>query len=186
MNLLDSNEMAEKTKPNRRLNYKETSDIHKAESLSQDIDNRITALKSVVKNGRVDLRDFEQVQKRTFSYLESCKKAQAFPSVLGLAAFGFGMSRQGLNRFLRDHPDLPSAQFIETTKDIFADILVNQSLYRNCDVTQVIFQLKNCNGFSDKLEIEAAKPVNPLGELMDQKQLEEMIDSLPEPDEEEF
>ncbi len=66
MSLLDNSETTGQVKPNRRLNYKETSDIHKAESLSQDINNRITALKSVVKNGRVDLRNFEQVQKRTF------------------------------------------------------------------------------------------------------------------------
>lgn len=176
--LQTSTEMAEaiSNRPNKRLNYKEQSDAHKAETLADNLDFQLAALKEVTERKGVDLHNLEQVQARTFEYIEACKSAAAFPSVMGLAVYGFGLSRQRLNQFLRDHPGEASTEFIEQVKDAFADTLVNQSLYRNADATQVIFQLKNCNGFSDRLEIEPVQPQDgPLGPLPDQAALEARI-----------
>lgn len=140
------------------MNYKEQSDAHKAETLADNLDFQLAALKEATERDGVDLYNLKQVQTRTFEYIEACKSAAAFPSVMGLAVYGFGLSRQRLNQFLRDHPGEASAEFVERVKDAFADTLVNQSLYRNADATQVIFQLKNCNNFSDRLEIEPVQP----------------------------
>lgn len=178
--LQTSTEMAQEIskRPNARLNYKEQSDAHKAETLANNLDFQLTALKEVTKRKRVDLHNLEQVQTRTFEYITACKSAAAFPSVMGLSVYGFGLSRQRLNQFLRDHQGEPSAEFVEQVKDVFADTLVNQSLYRNADATQVIFQLKNCNGFSDKLEIEPVQSKDgPLGPLLDPEELRKRIES---------
>lgn len=178
--LQTSTEMAQEIskRPNKRLNYKEQSDAHKAETLADNLDFQLAALKDVTERERVDLHDLEQVRARTFEYIAACKSAAAFPSVMGLAVYGFGLSRQRLNQFLRDHQGKPSAEFIEQAKDAFADVLVNQSLYRNADATQVIFQLKNCNGFSDRLEIEPIQSKDgPLGPLLDPEELAARINA---------
>jgi hypothetical protein len=164
-----------KERQNKRLGYKVESDLHKGEMLAADIDGAINALEVSSGREQVDFGNLEQVQARTREYLTACKLSEHYPSVLGLSTFAFGVSRQGLNKYLRLHPDTPTARFIEMTKDLFADVLVNQSLYRNCDVTQVIFQLKNCNGFSDKLEIEATAATPPMGAEPDQQALEQRI-----------
>lgn len=183
--LQTSTEMAQEIeeRPNRRLNYKEQSDAHKEETLAANLDFQLAALENTTKRERVNLHDLEQVQERTFEYIMACKEAASFPSVLGLAVYGFGLSRQRLNQYLRSYPEEQSAQFIEQVKDAFADTLVNQSLFRNADAAQVIFQLKNCNGFADKLEIEPVQPQDPLGPTVDRAKLEEIIMSLPEADE---
>ena len=180
--LMTTDEMTQRLaeRPNRRLNYKEQSDVHRGEALSADIENRIVALKQTAGRQRVDFNDLSQVQERTYSYLEACKQAEAFPSVQGLAVLAYGYSRQGLNRFLREHPDAPAAQFVEMAKDIIVDILTNQSLYRNCDSVQAIFQMKNNHDFADRVQVEAVTAQNPLGGQVDQQALMERYQDLPE------
>ena len=180
--LMTTDEMTQRLaeRPNRRLNYKAESDAHKAESLAADIENRIVALKQTAGRQRVDFSNLSQVQERTYAYLEACGQAEAFPSVQGLAVLAYGYSRQGLNRFLREHPDAPAAQFVEMAKDIIVDILTNQSLYRNCDSVQAIFQMKNNHDFADRVQVEAVTAQNPLGGQVDQQALMERYQDLPE------
>lgn len=165
-------------RPNRRLNYKQESDVHKGEMLAANIQTTIEALERTANRERVNLCDVDQVKARTLEYLQACKTAEVFPSVMGLAAFGFGYSRQGLNKFLRQHPNEVSAQFIEMAKDTFADVLTNQSLYRNADAAQAIFQLKNHNDFADRLEIQPVAPESPLGPEPTQAALEAKLEGL--------
>ncbi len=165
-------------RPNRRLNYKQESDTHKGEMLAANIQTTIEALERTASRERVNLYDVDQVKIRTLEYLQACKTAEAFPSVMGLAAFGFGYSRQGLNKFLRQHPNEASAQFIELVKDSFADVLTNQSLYRNADAAQAIFQLKNHNDFADRLQLEPITTENPLGPEPNQAALEARIEGI--------
>lgn len=162
--LMTADEMEKAMKPNNRI-YKAESDELKAAALSSDIGNRIKALNSVIEVGRVDLWNYEQVRERTFQYLSACMATASYPTVMGLASLAYGYSTQGLNQFLRKHPDSPTAEFVETVKTIFADILTNQGLMRNADTTQVIFQLKNQNNFQDKIVVEPAPEKSPLDQI---------------------
>ena len=139
--------------------YKAQSDAHKGELLQADISNRITALQETSQREKVDFGNLAQVQERTFLYLEACRNAAVFPSVLGLATHGFGISRQALNQYLLSHNNA-TTDFIELTKDVIADLLSNASLYGNANPISVIFQLKNSHAFSDKVEIQAVPPRN--------------------------
>ena len=175
--LMDTSQMVGvlESKPNRRLNhYKVESDEHKADELAADISRKVVALK---RSTRVDLGDLYQVQERTFQYLEACQESGAYPSTMGLAALAFGGSTQWLNKFLRNNPDAPTAQFIEQVKSAFADILTNQALYRNADSTQAIFQLKNQHNFADSIKIEPVLPQNPLAPVTDAEERRKRIEA---------
>lgn len=137
--------------------YKTQSDAHKGDQLQADIANRIVALQETTNREKVDFANLSQVKERTYLYLEACKEASVFPSVMGLAVHGFGVSRQALNQYLLTHNNATTA-FIELTKDVIADILTNASLYNNANTIASIFQLKNSHAFSDKVEIQAVAP----------------------------
>ena len=139
--------------------YKSQSDAHKGDQLRTDIANRIVALRETAEQGKVDFANLDQVKERTYMYLEACREASVFPSVVGLANHAFGVSRQALNQYLLKNSNA-TTDFIELTKDIIADILINASLYNNCNTIASIFQLKNSHAFSDRVEIQAVPPRN--------------------------
>lgn len=163
-------------RPNRRLSYQEENSQYRGEALAADINDKITALKSAAKRDSTNLYDLKAIQERTFAYMRSCAAAEAFPSVMGLAALGFGCSRQYLNKFIREHPEAESSKFIELTKDVFADLLTNNALFRRADCVQAIFQLKNNHSFADRLEIVPEVKTDPLGELVDPEALRKRIE----------
>lgn len=133
--------------------YKAEADAHKGEVLQQDILAQLGALQATEQRRKVDLRSLEDVRQRTYDYLNACAAAEAFPSVMGLAVHGYGISRQALNQFLlRNNNEV--TEFIDRTKDVIADILTNASLYNNANAVAVIFQLKNSHSFADRVEIE--------------------------------
>ena len=150
----------EKGAKGRKALYKQATDEHKGEQLQADIASKITALKASDKRARVDWANLEQVKERTYDYLTACQNAEVYPSIMGLAVYGYGVSRQALNDYLRTHNNETTA-FIEKAKDIMADILTNASLYNNANAVQVIFQLKNHFGHSDTVQLQ---PVAPLEE----------------------
>lgn len=153
--------------------YNEISNEIKAESISKVVNMNAKALKE--RPQRVDLSDLAEVQQRTQDYLTACADAGVIPTVMGLAAHGFACSRQWLNEFLRVHPESESAEFIERTKDAFADVMVTSALNRAADSTMSIFVLKNTNGFADRLEVMPPSPEPPLGAMPTQKELEDRI-----------
>lgn len=154
--------------------YKEQADRLKAEALDADIGNKLAMLKEASTHSRADLNDLEAVKETAFAYMEKCQSSGTFPTVLGLAV-SLGYSRQGLNKYIRQHPESQTTHFLEAVKDTFADILCNSSLFRNADAATSIFILKNCAGFVDRLEIEPVQAANPLGEEPNQKALEAHI-----------
>lgn len=121
------------------------------------------------------LFDVHEDQDRTFQYLLACSEAQIYPSVMGLATFGFGISRQALNRWLSRNIESEAAQFILEVKDVMADVLTNAALYRNADAAMAIFQLKNHFEHADAVQIEIPQEAGPLGQKMDQRELERRI-----------
>ena len=135
--------------------YKIQAEQFKAEQLSQDIGRAVYAF-SEPEAERVDLNNAEDVRRRIVDYLKACQLSGVFPSVQGLSAFGFGISRQALNQWrLRDkNKGSESARLIAQACDMFADILTNQSLHNNANPVQALFQMKNNHGFADRIEIE--------------------------------
>lgn len=132
--------------------YKELSDEHKEEQITQSVSSKALSLKQAINAPKVDLSDTEQVQERTFMYLEACSVSSCFPSVMGLSG-ALGCSRQNLNRWLLSHPGHPTTDFVNMAKDVMADILTNASLYNNANAVAVIFQLKNHFEHADRVEI---------------------------------
>lgn len=132
--------------------YKELSDEHKEEQITQSVSSKALSLKQAINAPKVDLSNTEQVQERTFMYLEACSVSSCFPSVMGLSG-ALGCSRQNLNRWLLSHPGHPTTDFVNMAKDVMADILTNASLYNNANAVAVIFQLKNHFEHADRVEI---------------------------------
>ena len=134
--------------------YKAESDAFKKEALQADISRAISTLKAEVE--KVDLTDESQVRERIIAYLEACSVSGAYPTVQGLASYGFGISRQALNQWrLRPcNMGKPSAILIDQVTEMIGDILTNESLHNNANPVQAIFQLKNSHGFSDKIEMQ--------------------------------
>ena len=154
--------------------YKEVSDKLRTEAIRADISSHAKQLKEVERGGKVDFTNFEDVKERTYKYVEACANAAAFPSVMGLASVGFGVSGQALNAYISRNPDTIVTEFLLETKDLIADVLTNAALHRNADATSVIFQLKNHYGHVDAVAVEPITK-EPLGTVPDQRALEERI-----------
>ena len=154
--------------------YKAEADKLRTEAIRTDIGNHVDQLRTAAK-GKVDLNDLEDVKQRTFAYLEACAQTATFPSVMGLAAVGFGISRRTLNKYIANHPESASAEFLLEAKDVFADTLTNAALQRNADAASVIFQLKNHYDHADTIQVSPVVDGNPLGMDPDQRALEDRI-----------
>lgn len=134
--------------------YKAQADEHKGGILAADIYQHVQALADADQRGKVDFHNIQDVKERTYNYFKACQQAEVFPSVMGLASHGYGISRQALNQYLRAHQGEEAAEFICRARDTIADILTNASLFNNANAAQVIFQLKNHFGHSDTPEPE--------------------------------
>lgn len=157
--------------------YKVASDEHKSETLQQDILLRVSSLQAMEERGKVDFGNIAEVRSRTYDYLNACASAAVYPSVMGLAVHGYGVSRQALNQYLqRNNND--TTEFIRIAKDIMADILTNASLYNNANAVQALFQLKNHFGHADRVEIEAIPAER--AEYISMEELEQKYSMLPE------
>ena len=148
----------EKSAKGRKSLYKQQTDEHKGELLKADIAAKVNALKVSDERPRIDWADLEQVKERTYDYFAACQQSEVYPSVMGLATYGYGVTRQALNEYLRTHNNETTA-FIGKAKDIMADILTNASLFNNANAVQVIFQLKNHFGHSDTVQLQPVTPV---------------------------
>lgn len=156
--------------------YKEKSDELRRMALSSGIQAKTPFLVEAATGNRVDLKNAEAVKKRAFKYLEACEKSGAYPTVLGLSA-AFGLSRQWVNKFMRDNPNSEAAQFLEAVKVCFADILLDATLKRNVSEAGGIFAMKNMADFTDKVEITPVTDSNPLGDIPDIEEFKRRIEA---------
>lgn len=141
----------------KRKIYKTQADEHKTETLQREILLQVRGLEKSEQRDKVNFKDPQDVKNRTYDYLEACAAAGVFPSIMGLAVHGYGISRQALNQYLHKNEGSESAEFILKAKDVIADILVNSSLYNNANPVQAIFQLKNHFQHADRVELEPIK-----------------------------
>lgn len=116
----------------RRLYHGEVADDNKGELLAQSVDGQITALQAVDGKCKVAWDNLEAVKSRTFCYLTACAQANVYPSVMGLAVHGFGISRRRLNQYIATNSG-PTVEFLLAVKDAIADTLVDASLHRRVD-----------------------------------------------------
>jgi len=166
-----------KSKGKQRINYKVVSDEHKNEVVSADILEHLTGIQESVRRGKVNFSNLEEVQQRTYDYFVACANAKAFPSVMGLATRGYGISRQALNQYLIAH-DNETTDFIKMVRDNIADILTNESLNNNINPVQTIFQLKNHFQHTDSVTVET----NNFNNLAKPLDLQTILNSLPSVD----
>lgn len=158
--------------------YKAQADEHKGDALTADLERSISEMQEADRRGPIDWNDLEQVKSRTYDYLTACAASQVFPSMMGLSIYGYGMSRQAVNKFLVKYPDSPTAKFIAKAKDLIADTLTNAALFRNADPVSVIFQLKNHFGHSDKVQVEPVQQsTDPLAAVTDPEERRRRIES---------
>lgn len=127
--------------------------------LSADLERKTAALIAAAKKDRVNFDDLEDVQARTVRYLNACRDSGTFPSVNGLCCFGFGVDRNSFYYRLKTHPESPVSQYLETVRDLIADVLVNAALNRNADSIMSIFVFKNHHAFRDSVQVEPVTPV---------------------------
>lgn len=161
----------------KRLYRSENSGSDKGELLAQDIKGRIIALHTIDGRCKVNREDLEAVKRRTFAYLEACAAAEVYPSVMGLAVHGFGISRRRLNQYIAKNAS-PTVEFLESVKDAISDVLVNESLHNRANPIQVIFQLKNHYDHADRVELQATVP--ELSSSVAPEDLQRQIEALPD------
>ena len=139
----------------KRKIYKTESEEFKKEQLASDM---ITAVATIDNRTRVkvNFEDPDDVRKRISDYFTACAHVGRFPSIQGLASYGFGISRQALNQWRnrKEHRFTESGQLIDIASDMIADILTNQSLHNNCNPIMSLFQLKNNHSFADRVELQ--------------------------------
>lgn len=142
----------------KRRIYKTESEAFKKQELASDITRAMDIIND--RSARVDFSNIEDVRQRIADYFTACSNAGVFPSVQGLAAQGFGISRQALNqwrnRSLKSNDPIRQEveRLIDRACDMMADILANQSLHNNANPVQALFQLKNNHAFADRVEIQ--------------------------------
>ena len=134
----------------------------KAEIIGSEVQRNLTALRTALSRGKVYLPNTDEVMARTEEYFEACRLTGTFPSMMGLSAKGFCISRQAVNQFMLAHPEHPTSEYLTLVRDIMADILVNASLNNQANVVQAIFQLKNHFGHEDNVRVEAVQTKDTL------------------------
>lgn len=145
-------EMAREKAPSKL--YPEVNSQVKAAHTTATIDAIREGLARAASRERVDLSDTERVMQRTRDFLEACSASATPPTLTGLCARGYGMSRRRVNAWMAQHADHETAIFLETVKDNLADLLQLLALGKTTDAVTTIFLLKNLHEYSDRVEIE--------------------------------
>lgn len=170
--------MTEK-KANSKL-YKVESDLHRSEELAKKIQHKMEMLRNRPSSPQNTIfSDIDVVKHRTEVYLSACAESGCMPSTMGLATLGYGVSRQALDKYLREHPNTETAKYIEMAKDAFvADILSDMALQNQTNGVVSIFLLKNMSGMRDNLEL--LTPFVDNGPLGEERSQADIIQSLPQ------
>lgn len=163
----------------RRGNYKEISDQLKGEALTAAIDHQLQLLNPEQQRGRINLDNVTEIRDTATRYMESCKLAGVYPTMLGFAP-ACGYTRKHLYHYIRTH-DNASAEYLDRLRCSWAAIIAQMGLERQCSESVAIFLLKNTGqDLSDKQQIDlTATQGSPLSGSVDMGELEKRyIDSV--------
>lgn len=165
-------------------NYAEVSAQVKAEMLDAVIDQQIALLHRCKVRGRVDLNNVDEVEACAVEYMQACKLAGVFPSLMGFAA-STGYSRKHLYEFIRNNPNKLSAQYLDSLRSAWAAVIQEMGLRRAASEAVTIFLLKNCGqGLADHTEYDITARRDDTIELTVEQIMEKYKD-LPGGDDEE-
>ncbi len=126
-----------------------------AEVISQEVGNAVNAMRSIMERGKVNLKDTDDVIKRTEEYMEACALTGTFPSMMGLCSYAFGMYKNSVMNFMKTNPGHSTTEYLRMVTDMIADVLTNASLNNSANPIQTMFQLKNHYGHEDHVKLEA-------------------------------
>ena len=127
---------------------------------------------------KIDTKNIPQLENRITEYFEICSQDDMKPSVAGLA-LAIGTDR----RRLWEWATIEKSDRSDTVKRAYQILnLMMEDYMQNGKINPVsgIFLMKNNFGYQDKQDV-VITPNNPLGEQIDQKQLEDKyIESVAE------
>lgn len=149
--------MAEETRVGNRL-YSRTSDG--AEVVNALVSQLAIDLANMPR--KINLRDTEQLRSVAVAYVDACSHTGTLPSKIGFC-HACGISRQGVDAFMKSHPNEESVETLRIIFESFADTLNSASLANACHPIVGIFTLKSQAGWRDTVSIEAEPPEDPLG-----------------------
>ena len=152
--------------------YNQVSAELKNQQFAAALDQQIELLAGVRKDGKIDLDNLAAVEATATRYIESCKRANVVPTILGLSA-ALGYSRKTVWQYITQHPESRTAQYLDALRSAFAAVLAQLGLTRNTSEAVSIFLLKNSGqGLVDRAEVDiSAKAESPLGEKADPEAL---------------
>lgn len=167
----------------RRGNYKEISDQLKGEALTAAIDHQLQLLNPEKTQGKIDLDNVEEIRETAIRYMESCKLAGVYPTMLGFAP-ACGFTRKHIYHYIRTHNNA-SADYLDRLRSSWAAIIAQMGLERQCSESVAIFLLKNTGqDLADKQQIDlTATPGSPLSggpsvDELNQKYIDSVICDL--------
>lgn len=166
--------LAEQKRNKPRL-YNEAANELRAAQISSDVALKHRLLDQAEK--KVKFSDLGDVKRRVGSYLTACQEAAAIPTMSGLA-LSFGVTRQAIYKFVNEHKESASAEYLETVRELMADCLVSAGLGKSTDAAVTIFILKNHHNYADRVEIAPVKEdFGPLGPLENPEELRRRIEA---------
>lgn len=132
-------------------------------------------LQNMPKKCRID--DTKEVIKRTETYVKECAAISKLPSIKGLCVC-LGIASRTYYQWLKDHPNHPTTEYLELTRDIFADLLEEAGLNNAVNNISSIFILKSQHHYQESNNITLqAIPSTPLGEPKTLVEIQSAIDS---------
>ena len=146
-------------------------------------DRQITAMvtsaaeRLVKRPEKCSFDDFKAIQKRTENYVKECAVISKLPSVKGLCG-ALGISTRTFYNWVNKHPQHPTTEYLEMTKDIFADLLEEAGLNNAVNNISSIFILKSQHQYQETSNISLqAVPYSPLGEPKTITEIQAAIDN---------
>lgn len=126
---------------------------------------------------KIPLCDIEMVQAASQEYLVACAKHGVMPTVRGCAAY-FGLTRNALYNFARDHRGSAFQEWLQNFSDICGELLMQSAIEGTASPVPAIFVAKARYGWRENEEM----PVQDAGppELTPEEIAAKYADLLPE------
>lgn len=122
----------------------------------------------------IDISDPKQVESRLKEYFTFCVENDKKPNMVGMANW-LGVSRDTLNSWKRgEYRDATHSDLIRKSLGMLEELWVDYMQNGKINPASGIFLAKNMFGYRDVIDI-APTTAPPLGEIPDQKALEERI-----------
>ena len=128
---------------------------------------------------KISLADTATVRQVTEQYLCSCEEVNVLPAKTGLCR-AFGVSRQGVDDYMRRNPEHRTTQYLQIVFDAFSEVLTNAALNNSVNMVYSIFIQKAVFGLKESIAIETVQNnmLNPDG--LTAEQIVEQYEALPE------